>query len=84
MSREQEIEALSFKVQRWIMRAGYAGIMTWVGIFGVILGLFIGGFNPMFKAGVSMVIIGNLWAYFCIAGMVEFYNGKIRKLNNIQ
>jgi len=84
MSREQEIEALAYKVQKWIGRAGYAGIMTWTGICGIILGLFIGGFNPMFKAGVAMVIGGNLWAYFCVAGMVKYYTNKIRDLNNIQ
>lgn len=84
MNRRQEIESLNYKVQVWIMRAGYAGTITWTGIFGVIIGLFVGGFNPMFKAGVTLVIGGNLWAYFCVAVMVRIYNAKIRKLNNIQ
>lgn len=84
MSREDEIAQLNYKIQKWILRAGYAGAVTWVGILGIVIGLFIGGFNPVFKAGVTMLIGGNLWAYFCVAVMVKYYNSKIRELNNIQ
>lgn len=84
MSREQEIEQLNYKIQKWISRSMISGVFTWTGIFGVVFGLIIGGYNPILKAGMTLVIGGNLWAYFCIAVMVKYYNSKIRDLNNIQ